>query len=404
MFSSIREKPFYKPLVWILAGFCLILFFLVGMQVVEDRSLTLGPDFIPYWSAGKLNLLGGNPYDPSQLHPLQDKTGIVIQEVMIMWNPPWFMPIAMLFGLMDFGISRLVWFFINCILIFISINKIWDLYGGEPQLRWLSWLIGFTFVPILSSLKIGQTSALLLIGIVGFLHFNEQKKFWVAGFFLSLLMVKPHILYLILLAVLLWSIHKRELGVILGTTIVLTAASAIAIIFNPNVFQEYLFVMNNLPPIDWATPTLGSLLRIIFGQDNRWLQLIPLLLGMVWFTLNWLRKKDFWKWKEQAPLLILVSTLTAPYSWTWDLLVSIVPILQVAILLIPIWREKYSVYILISYLMIDIIVFFRSSNQFWVFWLAPALLVLYLVSQKIITTNSKSPHHPAADPGFQQEV
>ena len=373
---------------------CLILFFFIGQELLKNSDSPLGPDFVQYWSAGKLNLSGDNPYNPALLFPIQNQTGVIEDQPIIMWNPPWIMPIAMLFGVVNFEFSRLLWFLINFVVIFISVNQFWNLYGGNPQLRWISWLLGFTFIPVLSSLKIGQISACLLLGIVGFLHFNEKKKYWSAGFFLSLLMVKPQILYLVLLAVFLWSISKKEWRVILGTLMVLAGATATAMLFNPDIIQEYIYAIQNFPPIEWATPTLGGLLRILFGHEHRWLQFIPPLLGVIWLILYWMRNKSSWQWMDQAPLLILVSALTAAYSWTWDLVVLIVPVLQVTISLIPLWRERYSLFILLGYLLIEIIAFFRSSNQFWTFWFAPALLVLYMVSQYLINHMSASSQQP----------
>jgi len=117
MLSSIRQKPYYRPLIWIIAGLFFILFLWFGLQIVNDPERPLGPDFVEYWSAGRLNLMGGNPYDPGQLLPLQQESGVIQDEAIIMWNPPMLITLTMLFGLADFGFSRLVWFVFNVIII-----------------------------------------------------------------------------------------------------------------------------------------------------------------------------------------------------------------------------------------------------------------------------------------------
>jgi hypothetical protein len=252
LLSSLRRLRYYKPITWIIAGLFFTLFLWLGMQIVNDPDRPLGPDFVEYWSAGRLNLNGRNPYDPEQLLPLQQETGVIEEEAIIMWNPPMLITLTMLFGLVNFGFSRLVWFVLNVIIIFISVNWIWDLYGGKKEQRWLAWIIGFTFVPVLDGLKIGQASALLLLGVVGFLFFVKKDKLWLAGITLSLLLVKPHILYLFIIAVILWSLYEREWRIILGSLAALLFATAVPLLFNPSLIGQYLFALQNYAPIDWA--------------------------------------------------------------------------------------------------------------------------------------------------------
>jgi hypothetical protein len=376
----------------------LVSYFLVR-ELLENSENLFGRDFVQYWSAGRLNLTSGNPYDPSQLGQLQVQTGIVDDEPILMWNPPWMLPIAMAFASLEFEISRLIWFIFNLVLIFISINITWQLYGGSPELKWIGWLVGFTFVPVLSNLSIGQSSALLLFGIVGFLYFMEKDRHWSAGILLALVMIKPHILYLPLLAMVLWSITNKEWRIILGAGIALAAASAAAVIFNPDSLQQYLTAARYFPPTDWATPTMGGVLRVLLGYQNRWLQFIPPLIGTAWMLFYWSRNRFTWKWVDQLPIVILVSTVTAPYGWTWDLLVAIIPVLQIAILIIPIWRHKYAILIQSGYLGINFFAFLSSSSQFLTFWFAPALLLLYLASQILIEKALESPCQTVSNSG-----
>lgn len=384
MLSSLKRSPYYKPLTWILAGLFFTLFLWLGTQFVNDPERPLGPDFVEYWSAGRLNLIGGNPYDPEQLLPIQQETGVIAEQAIIMWNPPMLITLTMLFGLVDFGLSRLVWLVLNVIIIFISVNWIWELYVGKNEHRWLAWIIGFTFVPVLGGLKIGQASALLLLGVAGFLYFMKRDKIWLSGIFISLLLVKPHTLLLFAIAVIFWSIYAKEWRTILGALAAFIIATAVPILFNPNLIGQYLFAIRNYAPIDWATPTIGGLLRLIFGFENYWLQFMPSLLGIIWLIIYWFRNKKTWDWLDRAPLLILVSTLTASFGWTWDLIVCLVAVLQIAVLLVPHRRERIAALILFPYLLIEISALVMRGVQFWSFWLAPALLVFYLSSMKLL--------------------
>lgn len=383
MFQSIRKQRYYKPLIWFIALILFAFLIWLGTTLVTNPKWFLGDDYVEYWAAGRLNLTGGNPYDPAQLHPLELQTGSIEGEAVMMWNPPWLLTLAMPFGALGYGLSRTLWLLLNVLIISISLIHIWILYGGSTDLRWLALTIGFTFAPILDGLKKGQTSALLLLGVVGFLYFTRHRKWWLAGISLAFLTVKPHVLFLFLLAVALWSVDRKQWRVILGFILTLFATTAIAWAINPDVIQQYILAIRTYPPANWATPTIGGFLRLIFGTGRFWLQFIPPLIGIIWLIYYWIRNRASWDWFEQTPILVLVSTLTAAYGWTWDQSVSIIAILQIALLMLPFQRNLSNILIVVSYVLIDFLALTIRGNQFWTLWLAPALLIWYLASKRI---------------------
>ena len=382
MTNSFRDSRFYKSIIITGAIICLVLIFWLGMDIVLNANWLQYDDFVEYWAAGSLNLSGGNPYDPEQLLPLQLETGRHFGVPVMMWNPPWMLLIAMPFSIFSYPVSRVLWILIFIIVMVVSINLTWQLYDGSPKYRWVGWVIGFTFLPYLEALKTGQTGPLLLLGMAGFLFFMNNKRFWLAGVFLSLLLVKPHILYLVLIAVALWSIYEKQLRVILGTGISLAFATFIVWVANPKVINQYFYAAANYPPQDWATPTIGGITRFLIGTEIFWMQFIPPLIGLLWLGIYWYQHRKTWDWTEHAPLVILVSIFTAAYGWTSDQTVSLIPILQVLILLLPInIRNNKHLYIICSYLLIEIVLLIPFGNQLWNFWLAPSLLIWYLLSK-----------------------
>lgn len=386
--NAIREKPYYKPLLWILAALIFTIIFWLGMDLVSNPEWFMGDDFVQYWAAGKLNLAGANPYAPEQLLPLEIQTGVMEGPAVIMWNPPWILAITMPFGIAGYPFSRILWLVVNILVIFVCLNKVWELYGGEKKYRWVAWLIGFTFAPLLGGLKKGQTSALLFVGVVGFLFFIQRRKYWWAGVFISALAIMPHVLYLYAMAVFFWSIAQKKWRVILGALASLVVASFFAWILNPSVFQQYLFAIQYHPPTDWATPTIGGLLRLFLGIEKFWLQFVAPLIGFIWFIFYWIRNHKNWNWIEQSPLLILVSTLTAAYGWSWDQTVSVIAILQIASLLLPIQKSRSTILIVSSYLIIDMLALLLRGNQLLTFWYAPTLLIYYLAARAAINTQA----------------
>ena len=386
LIGSLREKPFYKPLIISSVFVCLVLILWLGTTIVTSPKWLQIDDYVEYWAAGNLNLKGGNPYDPQQLLPLQHAAGRFFGVPVMMWNPPWMLLLAMPFSVFTYPLSRVLWILFFIIIILLSVNLTWQQYGGKPQYRWVGWLVGFTFLPVLEAFRTGQTGPLLLLGMAGFLYFYNKKRLWLAGGCLSLLLVKPHILYLVLIAVVLWSLYEKELRIILGAGITLAFATLVTWVVNPDVIQQYLFAAVNYPPEDWATPTIGGITRLLIGTQHFWLQFIPTLVGLLWISIYWYHRRLAWSWLEQAPLIILVSILTAAYGWTSDHSASLIPILQIFILLLLVQDKKRSWYlVLISYLVIEILLFVPFGNQIWNFWLAPSLLLWYLVSRRALT-------------------
>jgi hypothetical protein len=60
-------------------------------------------DFVEYWAAGCLNVLGGDPYSGEQLFELQREVGWAKDVPLMMWNPPPALTIVMPFGLLPYA-------------------------------------------------------------------------------------------------------------------------------------------------------------------------------------------------------------------------------------------------------------------------------------------------------------
>jgi len=134
MFQSIRSHRFYKPVVWVISGVLFIFVFWLAMNMVTNPKWFLGDDFVEYWAAGKLNLAGGNPYDPGQLHPLEIQTGAIEGEAVMMWNPPWLLTLIMPFGVFEYGFSRALWLIPEEDMaeryeVLLAREKVYDLLG-----------------------------------------------------------------------------------------------------------------------------------------------------------------------------------------------------------------------------------------------------------------------------------
>jgi hypothetical protein len=384
MIVSLRRNKYYRPILW--GGFilCMAVFIWRGMSVVMDIGWLSADDYLGYWAAGEVSANGGNPYDPKQLITLQKEVGWPEDEAVIMWSPPWTLPLVMMLSMFSYPLSRTIWLVVCVILVFISANTLWQLYHGSERFRWSSWLLAFTFIPVLDAFKKGQTGILNLLGVVGFLYFLNIKKPWLAGISLALLVVKPHISYLFLLGVLLWVIHQRVWQVLAGFTLTLIVLTLLAWLANPNVIEQYLLAVKSYPPSDWVTPTVGGMLRLLFGNEKFWVQFLSPLIGVIWLAVYWIRQRNNWIWLEKAPLLVLVSIVTAAYGWSFDQPVVLVAIIQIFALVFNQKWDLSSGLIITAYILINLLDLASPPNEIWLWWLGPTLLIWYLISRWLI--------------------
>ena len=101
-------------------------------------------------------------------------------------------------------------------MLFCS-DWLWHYYGGLKTKRWVAWALVFSFTPTLYALKLGQVSPLILLGLVGFLYFEQKARFVSAGTCLLLITLKPQLTYLVPVFVLFSGISKKRACLLWGS-------------------------------------------------------------------------------------------------------------------------------------------------------------------------------------------
>jgi hypothetical protein len=384
-----------------LRQFLAILGILAGILFISQR-VNVFPlhDYLEYWSAGKINLEGGNPYSPEEMISLQRQIGRVQPDALMMWNPPWILALAMPFGMLNYSPSRMLWFLLELFILILTAELCWKIYNGEDRKRWIAWVFVLAFGPILHTLKLGQVTPLLLLGSVGFLFFIEKEKPFAAGALASLTLLKPHLMYLFIVALGLWILQTKSWKVLAGMAAGVILPLIISNLPNPQLIPQYFYTIQHYPPTDWLTATLGSLLRQVLGYDKFYLQFVPSILGLAWLLSYWLTHRKQWDWQTACPLVILVSAATTSYGWAHD--VSIVTIAAVQIAALSIsgkWTYQKTV-IFSSFWIASLFSAFFSNYQNWFWWLSSFFLVWYLTAYAWLKTRQPA-HAVPPSPGIQ---
>jgi len=381
----VKNNKIYRVALWALL--ILSVFILVRLSPILFKPEYLpSDDFIRFWASGRLNLQGENPYDPQRIAQLQIEEGSLASGLTtnsIMLNPPWAISLLMPFGLLSYRTARLVWLIFSTVIILLSSQILWRIYDGKPKQRWLAIVLVFIFAPTISVLEKGQITALLLLGITGFLYFTiVHRNDWLAGVFVALVSIKPQVVFLFWIALLFWIIQQRRWLIIISTSITILSLILIAMVYNPHIIQQYFGMLQTYQITEWATPTIGSYLRFFWlGTDKYWLQFLPSLLGGIWFIYYWYRNHESWNWVNVLPILLLVSLLTSSYSWTYDLVILIPAILLAVVWLASDWKRWSTLLLVVIFLGINILdlILHRSLDEFWFIWMAPVLFIWFLV-------------------------
>lgn len=358
----------------------------IAMAQTSSSSDSPGArDFMEYWAASRLLAYGGNPYSPEALFSLQQPAGWDGAMPVIMWNPPWTLLFTLPFGLVSYTIGQFCWLFVHVVLILVSVQQLWRIYGNTTSPSRFPWLLALTYVPVIFVLVIGQISPLILAGLTAFLYFERRQKWFAMGASAAVLLVKPHLLYLFWIVFLLWVWQNRQWRVVSGIVLIGLSAALMPLLFDPQIYFEYfaLYKISDIPrPLDWLTPTARSAVRVFMGPSPAWLQYLPSVAAIVWVLCYWQQHKHAWHWREQIPLVTLVSVTTSFFAWTYDQVVFLPAIIEAAIRIrqwpIP-WYASWAVRV---YILINGCHMFQRifiADELWYFWLAPALLVSYLV-------------------------
>lgn len=399
MNMSIRENPYYKFIIWLTFLACILgIYYLVSTR--GSDILPIG-DTVSYWATGKLILRGDNPYSVEEVLLIQSEIKELqtspLNEISMNLYPPWTIPFSIPLGFFNYSFSRLLWLLSHMLIIVLCVKVIWSLYGGSSKMFFLSYLITFLFAPTILVLMIGHNTPLVLLGTVGFLYFTQKSKtnpwnYFLAGVFVSYVSIKPQILYLLFFALIIWIIKNRAWLVILGGLSMISILTLITLAFDPQVINHYWITFSDYKFGTWATPTIGLFLRLTFGLEKDWLQILPIVFGFVWLLYYWRKHQKTWDWLEQMPILLFVSVITSPYVWTYDLVVLLIPVIAI-VAEISRTRFSWQSALFISFLiLINILVFYshRIFEDFWFVWFAPVLLIWYLIGKKIILTLGSS--------------
>ena len=306
-----------------------------------------------------------------------------------MWNPPWTLPVILPLGILDYDAAQFIWFVLHSLIIFVGARVLWQIYAGEPKNARYGLLSVLIFPPICFALLLGQIGPVILVGIIGWLFFAQKQSWFFAGTSLSLVSIKPHVSYLLWIALIFWVLKEKLWRLALGAAVAGLLLVLMPLGWNSAIYSRYAELLRShavVQPTQWATPTLGTALGVLLGNPSGAIRWLPSVLGALWFVWYWLHHRVGWNWSLETPLVLLVSVATASFAWTFDHVVLIPGVVQCAL-----WMAKENIAKQQRFIVISLYLGFAAvlvvgktiaMNDFWYFWSAPMLLLLYLYARR----------------------
>lgn len=401
----------------------------------DDARFFRPVDFMEYQTAGRATLNGQSPYDGAVLYPYQleiqaklppigqGEQGDMTQyaDPIMMWNPPWTLPLTLPLGAMHWRAGQLVWTAANLIAVVLSGVLLWRVFGGAKEKLVVAAGVSLLFAPTLFLLLLGQISGFLLLGLAGFLWCiapltsnpspsRGEWRLWLAGLLAAFTAIKPHLLVPFALVLMLETLRGGKVwrSVIAGG-VALLVFGAIPLLWNSDVWTQYREATaaqsagTHNTPNEWMHPTLGYWLRTLHPDRPFTLMFLPLAVaGTAVVVYWWVRRKD-WNWAVELPRLVLVSLLSTPYgAWGFDLVLLLVPVVQVAV-----WAsadKRRWVWLVFggAFAASTLVALFtlRFENSMANWWLTPVVTVGYALAAWVTRSGSSTATQERERPEF----
>lgn len=404
--SLIRTDSHRGPRATAVVKVVLVLGFVVALLSASvelsavDINSPQDTDFLEYYSAYRLITGGENPYDPVRLLAVQQELGANRDTPLMMWNPPWTLILLDPLLRLPLPISAKIWMVLNLTLVLASVYLVFQSCDRRSRGAAAGLLVtGFSFFPIWNAVALGQVSVVLTFAVCVLLWALTEGRYGYAGLALAILSIKPHLTFLLAVAVFCWALYTRcfRLMIWWGALLLLLVVAAEvrlpgSINFWINAFSagdDGTHVAVSQWRVATGTGGLVMMLELLLGSKPVWLMRAVPLFSSTMLAFWLLLRRPAIRWDSALPILVMLSVVLSPFGWVFDHSVMLV-----APLFIAAWgldsRVKLKQSLLILTLVIGLsgvtlllrITCLNQHHHF--FWFPLALLAVWFAARRVL--------------------
>jgi len=289
-------------------------------------------DFYHFWAAGRVTLEGGNPYDNPSVYAQMLNAGWPLSEGFHGFlHPPWTMWLFVPLGSLSIDAAVTVWTILSLLIaglgFFLVKNWISSRCESPSHLPLFALAFAYaTFPPLMSTVWLGQTNILILLGILLFAYLADRQKDFLGGAALSLVLIKPQLFIAFFFALLLFLIRNRRAWILIGLALGFFAQVLISLILAPGASAQFLAGAQSMASGSVVLPgaSLAQTLHLFIPQ----LWIFPFVGVCGIGSALWLSYRTKEDWMRHLLFVSLpLSLLTAPYVWSHAFLPLLLPYL-----------------------------------------------------------------------------
>lgn len=354
--TNFKDKP-YKLWYMLLFPFLGIIFLVIAVTLVSPVEYA-NSDFFKFWLSGRLAITGQNPYDSQVWIAGHHKFGAD-------WIPePSFLyplPTSLLFvplGLFPLYQAFIAWDILSQFMIFSSVALLLMLSPKASAKRFILPLTAgvILFRPMIITLVNGQVSGILLLLVACIIYLWERGKWEQGTFLLAFIALKPNLGAPLILLLAIYLIQKKQIKSLAVGTV-----SGIFLLFagfaqNPNWLVEFWNTGNGkLSQTFGFSPTIWGISAFFCNYNLDCAIGVGAIISL-FFLAGYLYliagKQNTLPPSQAISLAIVIVLLLTPYTWPYDQLLLVVPIVTI---MMQLDRDGYK-YFLVSliFLAIDI--------------------------------------------------
>jgi hypothetical protein len=322
-FGSIRRAFLVVFIVALFTIFCVM------------ASASLCPDFIQFWTAGKIIRRGGDPYDVALQAAIQrdlgwdrQKNGLGLYDFMPFYYPPWLAIACVPFAWLDYSTAKLVWFVLNSVLLLASAYLVRGAFSGVSSAIVLTTAIAFA--PSLLCLQLGQTAILVLFLVVCSWRLVECGRDGAAGVLLASTTIKPQLSALLLFGMTLWAVRRGRwrIPLCMSLTVLLFVLASTLVL--PAWLVRWMSAPRVTPMPMVTFPWNGTTWFLLLKGSGLSGPALWVLYGVACCALlAWIARRSFERGAtpgELASLSMIGAFWIAPYGRVYDFPVLLFPL------------------------------------------------------------------------------
>jgi hypothetical protein len=313
---------------------------LAALLVVLGRAVLpwdkMFPDFICYWTAGKLLASGQSPYDADLQTRTQreygwdkETTGRGTYDFLPFYYPPWFGLLWVPAVPLGFQAAKVAWFFLNVELTLITGYLLHRSLPGVPPR--LPMVLAPVFAFSVACVLLGQTAIVVFFLIALAWRLLQQGRDWWAGVVLAWWTVKPQLTALLLLGVLLWLARQRRWGAVWAFAVSLAVLYLASALIVPSWPVQMWEAPRQVPSPTEHYPWIGNAWFLVLRAVglNGWPLLVPYLAVALPFTaaVLWSAIDRTTAFSSLLGWGVLAAFFVAPYARHYDFPVLLIPAL-----------------------------------------------------------------------------